>query len=170
MKFTDHKSPEKAIINTAFKSIPYMDMWVSSIVEGYIYEKVEDPHIFGHRQEYTERYGKGEGEYKAWWKNGKLWRQENYKRGKLDGESKIWFYDGELVIQRYYKEGKLEGEYKEWHHDGQLAIQENYKEGKKEGEAKWFNEKGILILHRIYKDGEDIKELLYCGTNSCILN
>jgi hypothetical protein len=43
MKFIDYNSPEKAIINTTFKSIPYMDMWISSIVEGYIYGKAEDP-------------------------------------------------------------------------------------------------------------------------------
>ena len=41
MKFTDHNSPEKSIIDNNFKSIPYMDMWISSIIEGYIYEVEE---------------------------------------------------------------------------------------------------------------------------------
>ncbi len=41
MKFIDYNSPEKAIINDHFKTIPYMDMWICSIVEGYIYEKVD---------------------------------------------------------------------------------------------------------------------------------
>ncbi len=39
-KFIDYKSPEKGIIKEKFTTIPYMDVWISSIVEGYIYEKV----------------------------------------------------------------------------------------------------------------------------------
>ena len=44
MKLIDHKSPEKDIINDAFNSLTYMDMWISSIVEGY--EKVEQDYIY----------------------------------------------------------------------------------------------------------------------------
>ncbi len=36
----DYKSPEKDIIKEKFNTIPYMDNWISNIVEGYIYENV----------------------------------------------------------------------------------------------------------------------------------
>jgi antitoxin component YwqK of YwqJK toxin-antitoxin module len=163
MKFIDYNSPEKAIINDHFKTIPYMDMWICSITEGYIYENVD--RIFkineknGYKEEYTERYGIKEGEYKQWWNKFQIWIKSHHKRGKLDGERKVWFYDGQIAIQEYYKEGKLEGEFKSWHRNGQLSRQENYKDGKREGEFKWFNEQGILILHKIYKDGEVIEYL-----------
>ena len=109
MKFTDHKSPEKAIINDTFKTIPYMDMWISSIIEGYIYEKVDKVDKYENREEYTERYGKKEGEYKMWWdKNGQLAIQCYYKEGKLEGEYKQRDINGQLWFQEYYKDGKLE--------------------------------------------------------------
>jgi hypothetical protein len=55
MKFIDYNSPEKAIINTTFKTIPYMDMWISSIVEG----------------EYKEWLSKGILSIHCYYKNGK---------------------------------------------------------------------------------------------------
>ncbi len=129
MKFTDYNSPEKAIINDTFKIIPYMDMWISSIVEGYIYEKVDKVDDKGNREEYTERYGKKEGEYKVWYENGQLWAQEYYKEGKMEGEFKVWWCNGQLWAQEYYKEGKLEGEHKRWGMNGELYIKSYYKEG-----------------------------------------
>ena len=129
MKFIDYNSPEKSIINNTFNSLSYMDMWISSIVEGYIYENVDKVDDKGNREEYTERYGKKEGEYKVWYENGQLWAQEYYKEGKMEGEFKVWWCNGQLWAQEYYKEGKLEGEHKRWGMNGELYIKSYYKEG-----------------------------------------
>ena len=137
MKFTDHNSPEKAIINNNFKTIPYMDMCISSIVEGYIYGKVDKITKYGGREKYTTRYRKKEGEYKHWLKNGQITTHCYYKEGKLNGECKWWWDNGQLCREKYYKDGKKEGEYQEW------------------------DIKGNFIEHRIYKDGEIIEDLLY---------
>ena len=37
----DYNSPEKDIIKEKFNTIPYMDIWVCSIIEGYIYDTEE---------------------------------------------------------------------------------------------------------------------------------
>ena len=186
MKFTDYKSPEKEIIKEKFNTIPYMDVWISSIVEGYIYENVTKVNEYsGSKEEYIERYRKKEGEYKTWHPNGQLWVQRYYKEGRLDGESKSWQPNGQLWFQRYYKGGVIEGEYKEWHPNGQIRIQTQFKEGKEDGEWKlwWDNGKllsqkyykegkldgesklwdergGELYAHKIYKNGEVIKDIL----------
>ena len=177
MKFTDclprkpelrdYKSPEKSIINETFISLPYMDMWISSIIEGYIYEKVDKVDKKGYREEYTERYGELEGEYKKWRRgadgksNGQLEVQCYYKKGKLEGELKIWYStNGQLYSQRYYKEGKKEGEYKSWYFTGKLAIHCYYKEGKLEGEYKGWDFQGILNKHYLYKNNEIVQTLL----------
>ena len=107
MKFTDHKSPEKAVINNTFNSLPYMDMWISSIVEGYIYEKVDKVDKNGIREEYMLRYGKLEGKGKQWWGNGQLRIQEYYKEGKLEGEYKWWNREGKLVEYKMFREGEV---------------------------------------------------------------
>ncbi len=83
-----------------------MDIWISSIVEGYIYEKVDKVDEKGYREEYTERYGKKDGELKTWYPNGKLMGQFYYKEGKLNGEFKLWYENGQLWFQEYYKEGR----------------------------------------------------------------
>ena len=119
MKFIDYNSPEKEIIKEKFNTIPYMDVWISSIVEGYIYEKVTKIQN-GLRQEYTNRYDKKEGEYKAYdAKNNKIAFQKYYKNGKEEGESKKWHRNGKLEIQAYYREGILE-EFKSWNYKGKL--------------------------------------------------
>ena len=74
----------------------------------------------------------GEGEYKEWYKNGKLYLHYNYnKEGKRDGDYKQWHNNGQLNIHILYKNDKLEGKYKEWYSNGQLekegiAIGGNY--------------------------------------------
>ena len=82
MKFTDclrgkpelrdYNSLEKDIIKEKFNTIPYMDVWICSIIEGYIYEKVTKVDERGYREEYMERNGKPEGEYKKWFPKMKL--------------------------------------------------------------------------------------------------
>ena len=156
MKFTDHNSPEKAIIDNNFKSIPYMDMWISSIAERYIYEKVDKVDEKGYRQEYNERYGKKEGEFKSWDQNGQLTLQCYYKEWKLEGEFKLWYENGQLSLQCYYKDGKMEGEYKSWwEENGQLWRQCYYKDGKKEGEYKQWYENGQLRSQMYYSGSQN---------------
>ncbi len=188
MKFIDYNSPEKDIIKEKFNTIPYMDIWICSIVEGYIYENVSKVNEYsGTKEEYIERYRKKEGESKMWHLNGQLWVQRYYKEGKLDGESKTWHPNGQLWFQRYYKDGVIKGEYKEWHPNGQIIFQRYYREGKEDGKCKWWwdngqlmsqryykegkldgeykmwNEQGKLYAHKIYKNGEVIKDLPVSG-------
>jgi len=153
----DYKSPEKSLIINTFNSLSYMDMWISSIVEGYIYEKVNKIDEKGYREEYTERYdGEKEGEYKKWksGENGQLYIQKYYKEGYLDGEFKVWYENGQLWFQKYYKEGEYHGEYKRWWSNGQLSCQEYYKEGKEEGEHKKWYPNGEIEGQLCYKEGK----------------
>ncbi len=163
----DYNSPEKAIIKDAFNSLSYMDVWVCSIIEGYIYRKVNSKNTyadklvrFDYREEYTLRYDEFEGEYKRWRDNGQLLFQSYFKEGKREGECKWWNYNGHLWCQAYYKEDKKEGENKWWWENGHLKVQSYFKEGKEEGEYKMWDEGGILSEHKIYENGKVVKDLL----------
>ncbi len=157
MKFVNHNSAEKAIIKDAFNSLSYMDLWICSIIEGYIYENV-DSSFRNFKEEYILRYDKKEGEYKEWY-SGQLRKHCYYKEGEREGEYKQWWWNGQLFCQEYYKDGEREGEYKQWHIDGQLEYQCYYKEGKLEGEyTKWYE--GELIQYKLYENGEVVKDLL----------
>ena len=162
----DYNSPEKAIINTTFNSLPYMDMWISSIVEGYIYEKVDKVDEKGNREEYTTRYSKLEGEGKLWRQNGQLWYQGNYKDGKEHGKIMRWNAYGKLEEKYYCKNGKTEGKTKTYRDDGTLFSQGYYKEGKKEGNFKQFWNNTKVWINAYYKHGElegEYKEFLHKG-------
>jgi len=161
MKFIDYNSPEKAIINTTFNLLPYIDMWISSIIEGYIYVKIVKINYARYIEEYIVRYEKKEGECKYWYESGQLWCQGYYKEGKREGEHKDWWPTGELWRQCYYKEGKLKGEYKVLGRNGKICAQGYYKDDKEEGEYKeWYRcgadgqSNGQLRIQCYYKEGK----------------
>ncbi len=111
----NHNSPEKALLKDAFSSLSYMDVWICSIIEGYIYKKVIEIE-WGCRGEYTTRYDKREGEFKWWRSNGQLALQYYFKNDKIEGEYKWWddSGDGRLWQHSYWKDGNRVCEYKEW--------------------------------------------------------
>ena len=97
-KFIDYNSPEKEIIKEKFNTIPYMDVWICSIIEGYIYgiedQEEEDGDAYCIVHLYYTRYGVREGKYSLYTFND--YTDENV-----------------LIGTGYYKNGKQEGEYKE---------------------------------------------------------
>ncbi len=109
-----------------------------------MYDKEEGGGI---KCQYHMTGGSLNGEYKEWYKNGKLFLQEYFKDGKREGEHKTWHKNGELYCQEYYKEGNKEGENKRWNHYGQLFLQEYYKEGKLIN-SKHYHNSGILDLEK----------------------
>ncbi len=159
MKLINHNSPEKVLLKDAFNSLSYMDVWVCSIIEGYIYKKVIES-FWRKRQEYMLRYGKKEGKSVAWYEDGQLYAQLYYKDGKEEGETKHWYPNGQLHIQEYFKDGKREGEYKTWFDDGQLWNRSYFKKGMIDFDYKWLNEEGELVEHKIYENDEVVKDLL----------
>ncbi len=48
----------------------------------------------------------GEGEYKVWYNNNKLFVHSFYKNGELDGEFKQWWRNGEFIYHKLYKNGE----------------------------------------------------------------
>ena len=162
----DYKSPEKEIIKEKFNTIPYMDVWVSNVIEGYIYKKVSNVDAYGYKTENKMKYNKV-SETKQWYKNGQIASEYYYKDGLKDGTHKQWYNNGQPFTYKEYKDGKLEGEFKEWFYNGKLYIQTNYKDGEYQGENKRWYDNGKLFCQKYYKDGildGEYKEWLPKGT------
>ena len=164
----DYKSPEKDIIKEKFNTIPYMDIWICSIIEGYIYG-IEDEEEYGGDYYivhlYDIRYGVREGKYSVYTFNdytdvNVLIGTGYCKNGKREGEYKeLWKNLGieepsVLKIHCYYKEGELEGEYKKWYPDGKMWVQCYYKEGIEEGEYTVWYENGKIDYKYYMKNGK----------------
>jgi antitoxin component YwqK of YwqJK toxin-antitoxin module len=91
-----------------------------------------------------EFYEKGilSGEYKSFYKTGKITEILNYKNGKLHGNTKRFADNGNLLDDLNYQEGKLQGLAKYYNIDGQLIYTGNYENDEKVGEWEYF-ENGI---------------------------
>ncbi len=77
-----------------------MDLWICSIIEGYIYENVDKITRFGYREKYIGRYGKIKRDYKCWNKDGKL----------IIYDEGIYNNEGKLIKISYYSYGQLDFE------------------------------------------------------------
>ncbi len=56
-----------------FDSVPFMDKWISTLVENYIYSTVREYYPCGSlNYEYRNKYTIRDGELKCWHRNGQL--------------------------------------------------------------------------------------------------
>lgn len=87
-----------------------------------------------------ENYENGvlNGEFKSYYKTGKITEILNYKNGKLHGNSKRYADNGKLLDDLTYYEGKLQGLAKYYNVEGQLIYSGNYENDEKVGEWEYF--------------------------------
>tara|TARA_R110001583_G_scaffold5921_8_gene31239 strand:- start:5186 stop:5824 length:639 start_codon:yes stop_codon:yes gene_type:complete len=78
------------------------------------------------------------GEFKSFYKTGKITEILNYKNGKLHGNSKRFADNGNLLDDLNYYEGRLQGLAKYYNIDGQLIYTGNYENDEKVGEWEYF--------------------------------
>jgi len=120
------------------------------------------------------------GEWKEWYKNGKLSSLYYYKDGLLDGEFKVWYPNGQLQCINIYKDGILDGVIKNWdengnllkeyeikngtgtcyyfYPDGKIKSEVNYKKGLADGIGKYYDSNGNIIKIIHYEKGQEIKK------------
>jgi len=87
-----------------------------------------------------ENYKNGvlEGEYKAYYKNGKMNEFLNYENGLLHGNTKRYADNGVLLDDLNYKEGKLHGLANYYNIEGKLIYTGNYENDEKVGDWEYF--------------------------------
>ncbi len=87
--------------------------------------------------------------------------EENYLNGVLEGEFKSYYKTGKITEILNYKTGKLHGNTKRFADNGILLDDLNYKNGKLEGLAKYYNVDGKLIYTGKYENDEKVGEWEY---------
>ena len=91
---------------------------------------------------------------KAYYPNGELKIEANYKNGKLEGIGKRYYESGRLQGNGNYKNDKVEGIFILYYENGQLEQEGNYKNGKEEGIFKTYYKSGTLRGEANYKNGK----------------
>lgn len=129
--------------------------------------------------------GKLEGEYRAYYNNGKLAREENYKNDQVIGNRKQYYKNGQLkeitpylfgnihgVLKSYYPSGNLyttipyknhrrDGIQKFYNEDGSLSAEYNYSNNYKHGKCVDYNNKGEIKSINYYLKGEEVEKEAY---------
>ena len=98
------------------------------------------------------------GTVTAYYSNGQLESEINYKDGKRDGLYKRWYQNGQLQAESNFKDGKEDGILKVWYETTtwfpnlQLYYTISYKDGEKNGVDKRWEKNGQVRYERNYKD------------------
>ena len=77
--------------------------------------------------------------------------EENYKDGILNGDYKVFYKDGKLTKLAHYKDGKLHGNSKKYSPKGILIEDVNYVNGELHGNAAFYEKNGNLKLKGKYE-------------------
>ncbi len=102
----------------------------------------------------TKKGNKFHGEYRVYWKNGKIKEKRNYIKGTLSGEFKEYYSSGAIDEDKYYKNDKIHGEYKSYYDNGNLYAEGQYLEGDKTGLWTFYHPNGNLFQEIYYIEGE----------------
>ena len=90
--------------------------------------------------------GKVDGLHEAWYENGQLQYEWNFKDGKEDGLSRAWYEDGQLMFEYNFKDDKRDGLSKGWYENGQFKDEANWKDGKLISYERCYDKNGNKII------------------------
>ncbi len=98
--------------------------------------------------------GKPDGRWRAWYDNGSICTESNYKDGVKDGLFIWWYENGQKKLQECYKDDEIVGITTMWHENGQKKSEVNFDNGIKDRVYIWFDKNGKKEERGTYKDGE----------------
>jgi len=123
-------------------------------------EVIREVHCYDNRNIYMEggiSKEKRDGEWNAYFKDGKMQSEAIYKDGQQVGTEKVYYENGRLMYEAPYENGQLHGTMKEYYQNGTLKKIINYQNGLKSGVYKHYFDNGKLM-----KDGQYANDIC-CG-------
>lgn len=103
----------------------------------------------------TETYkdNKLNGVSRKYFSSGGIAEEKHWKNGVPDGDWKLFYRNGKIRLEACFAEGKLEGELKAYSIGGQMMAEGKYRNNLKEGIWHYYDEGGDLRKERVYKAG-----------------
>ena len=87
---------------------------------------------------YYKIVAKKNKEVSFYYKNGNIFRKQNYSEGKLEGKFSEFYKTGELKTIGKYENGSQEGSWKTFYKNGKIKTRGKYRNGEKVGIWKTF--------------------------------
>lgn len=98
--------------------------------------------------------GQFDGEFKTYWKNGKVQTVKFISEGNLEGQSKEFDEAGNIVVIQHYYNDELNGKYESFYPSGKLAQIGYFQNGEKIGAWKSYHQNGKLSYEEYYSQGQ----------------
>lgn len=85
------------------------------------------------------------GSYIAYYENGNVRSQAQYRHGKLVARFESWYPTGQKEASGNYLDGAQDGQWSWWHPNGMRRAVSQYEKGKVKGQVQAWNEQGQRI-------------------------
>jgi len=112
----------------------------------------------------------GEGNLKAYFSNGTLIADENYKNGYPHGKKTLYFPNGKVYLESNCEYNNYTGARKEFYSNGNLKENENYYFDEMHGTCLYYHENGKLEREEQYVYGTKHGTFKYYDTTGKIIN
>jgi len=77
----------------------------------------------------------------------------NYRTNTKEGEFKVWYKDGKIESKTNYSKGLRDGLHENWYANGQRESKLNYLNGQEQGKCTWWNTDGSLQNELMFEKG-----------------
>lgn len=101
----------------------------------------------------TDELGRKIGEWKYYWKNGKLKSTGTYNVGLKNGAWKYYFETGELEQEGFWKNDKLDGEWIWYFKDGKTRCIMHFENGLEDGDYIEYDQYNYVVAEGEYVEG-----------------
>ncbi len=111
------------------------------------------------------RNGKEDGDWKQFYRNGKLMEQRSFRDGVKTGNLIQWWENGRRKRFCSFEHGEYNGAYKEWNEAGILIRNMHYKAGYESGIQQQFYDNGKVRSNYVITGNRRYGLL---GTKNCV--
>ncbi|MBN1233087.1 MAG: hypothetical protein JXA60_07035 [Candidatus Coatesbacteria bacterium] len=113
-------------------------------------------------------FGKRDGEWKGWYKNGFPRLSIFYNKGKITDQARAWYPNGNPASIQFFLDGRKHGLWRYWYSSGVIMKEMSYKNDKLHGKYLEWYPTGIKKTIGTYKDGKRVGDWFFYEDNGKI--
>ncbi|MBU1996070.1 MAG: toxin-antitoxin system YwqK family antitoxin, partial [Candidatus Omnitrophica bacterium] len=117
-------------------------------------QTIKQHYYCGIRNLINVKDGMKHGIQRSYYKNGKVYKEENYENGKINDLAKVYDAYGNILEESNYVNGRKEGVTRLYYEDGTIKNEINFKYGIETGLCKAYYKDGSLMTEENFEDNE----------------
>ncbi|OGX23760.1 MAG: hypothetical protein A2Y03_04815 [Omnitrophica WOR_2 bacterium GWF2_38_59] len=118
------------------------------------YQTIKQHYYCGVRTIINLKDGFKQGVQRSYYKNGNIYKEENYEKGKLNGLVQVFDVNGNLIEKNNFVNDRKEGLSFQYYENGTIKDEVNFKFGIETGLSKNYYKDGSLMVEENYVNNE----------------